>query len=140
MNHLIRDTRATVLDGTTATFMDVRGWLYFSFQVTATAAVAEGAAAQFEVQYAPPSDADPCAPGTFAAIPEVVTCSSGVAGEKSIFVVEGPVAIGQVCTFTVPCNVNGFVTVVAPPARLDANYPTGAEGSFDIIGLQKGPA
>lgn len=140
MNHLIKDTKATVLDGTTATFMETRGWLYFSFQFTATADVAEGEGAQFEIQCAPPSEEDPCVPGDFEAIPEVVLCDQNTPpAETSILALEGPIAAGQTCYATAPCACNGFVTVVAPPETPDENFPTGAEASFDIVGLVKGP-
>lgn len=138
MNHLILNTSAFPL-GTADLSMETRGWLYSTIQFTATADVAEGAGAQFEVLCAPPSEEDPCVPGDFEPIPEVMICGTPAEpAENSIIVLQGPITAGQVCKAALPCPCPGFLQVI-PAAEPNPDFPAGAEGSFSVVGLVQGP-
>lgn len=136
MNHLIVNTDAVLAwDGTTSYPVDVRNHLYVSFDFIATAAVAEGASAAFKFQYAPPSDADPCVPGTWEEIPEVVVCRMpAVPSDVSEVILEGPLAVGARCKATIPCPGRGFLQIVGATEE-----EPGAVASFQVIALLQGP-
>lgn len=135
MNHLIVDTDATVVwDGAESTPVDIRNHLYFSFDFIATAALAEGESAAFQIQCAPPSEDDFCVPGEFEDIPEVVICGlPAEPAEFSTLVLNGPIEVGQRCKGTIPCACNGFLQVIP------AEDEPGAVASFQVIALTKGP-
>lgn len=137
MNHLINTVQAVPL-GTADQYMDARSWLYSTFQFTATADVAEGEGAQFEVQCATASEDDPCVPGEFTALEEVMICGRPAEpADTTIIALQGPITAGQVCKAAVPCPCD-FMQVI-PAAEPNPDFPSGAEGSFTIIGLLQGP-
>lgn len=126
MNHLNIDTDATVVwDGAASFPVDTRNHLYVSFDVIALADVPAGTVVTFEVEHAAPDSNDPCIPGDFGPIPEVVVCSGPAEpADVSEFTITGPVAEGQRCKFTIPCP-SGFLQVVG-------------EADFQVIALTWG--
>lgn len=81
----------------------------FAFEVTTTLA----ADAVFNIEAAPASEADPCVPGTFAAIPEIATCvGAETAAQSTVTIPSGTVA-GTVCTGTIPCRSGAFIRLVS---------------------------
>jgi hypothetical protein len=101
-------------DGTAAAPIDIRRHNFYSFTFQVTADLA--ADAVFHVQSAPPSDADPCLPGTFADVPEVLTCVAawGVTpSNQSGFIVPNGTKKGAICTAALPCRPDAFVQLVA---------------------------
>jgi len=101
--------------GTAARPIDIRQHNNFSFTFETTADLA--ADASFKVQAAPPSDADPCVPGTFADVPETLTCAQfGPPDPTTGFVVPSGTKKGAICTATLPCRPAAFVQLVGTGA------------------------
>ncbi len=114
LNYGIQNASALAWDGTAATPVDVRGYNGFSFSLTATADLA--ADTIFKVQAAPASGADPCLPGTFADVPEVLTCVASwgsVPGPTQEILLPAGTKKGARCTVGVPCPVGPFVQLAA---------------------------
>lgn len=132
MNHLILNTDATLAwNGTPNDPVDTRNHLYVSFDAVATVDIADGDVAAFVVQYAPPSDADPCVPGAFVDIPEVGTCVGAVdLADNSEFLIAGPIAAGTRCKFTVACPGRGYLQIIAGTGGSGA-----VEADFNVFGL-----
>jgi hypothetical protein len=128
-NIAAQHTPRVLWDGTTHRHMDMRKHTVyaFSFEVTQTLV----ADTVFNFQAAMPSDADPCVPGTWEAIPEVAVCSSDAepGPQASVTLPAGTVA-GTVCTGTLPCRV----------AYIRAQNGAGTEHANVLIaGVQSGP-
>lgn len=100
--------------GTAARPIDIRRHNNYSFTFEATADLA--ADAVFNVQAAPPSDADPCVPGTFADVPEVATCAGGATATKSEITIPTGTKKGQLCVASLPCRPAAFVQLVGTGA------------------------
>jgi|SRR5262245_10915179 len=97
-----------------ATPVDIRHHIGFAFTFQATADLA--ADTVFEVQAAPPSQADPCLPGTFVDVPETLACESGFGatpGPKSSIMLPNGTKKGSICTATLPCRPDAFVQLKA---------------------------
>lgn len=91
--------------------IDIRKHNGFAFSFEVVAAIA--ADAVFEIQAAPADEADPCVPGDYAAIPEVVICEApAVPAAASTVTIPAGTAVGTVCTGTIPCRPGAFVTVI----------------------------
>jgi hypothetical protein len=97
-------------NGTVATPIDIRRHVNYSFTFKVTADLA--ADAVFNVQSAPASDVDICVPGTFAPVPEVLTCMSDFGAQgaaQATIVLPSGTKAGAVCTAALPCRPNAFV-------------------------------
>ena len=91
--------------------IDIRRHVHFAFTFRVIAAIA--ADAVFEVEAAPPSDADPCLPGTFVNVPEVLSCTGvGTPAADSKIAIPAGTPIGSICTATLPCRPDAFIHVV----------------------------
>jgi hypothetical protein len=100
--------------GTAAAPIDIRRHVGISFTFEVTADLAANAV--FNVQSAPPSDADPCLPGTFVAVPEVLTCTAdfGVqALPQATIVIPSGTKKGAICTAGLPCKPDAFVQLAS---------------------------
>jgi hypothetical protein len=99
--------------GTAAQPIDIRKHNNYSFTFHVTADLA--ADAVFNVQSAPPSDADPCVPGTFVPVEEVLTCVSNwgaVPAAQAKIILPAGAKKGSICTAALPCKPDAFVQVV----------------------------
>lgn len=127
-NVAAQHTPRVVWDGTTHRHLDMRKYTVyaFSFEITATLT----ADVTFNFEAAAPSDADPCVPGTWEAIPETAICSSEVApGPQASVTIPAGTEPG-VCTGTLPCRV----------AFIRAQNGAGTEHANVLIaGVQSGP-
>jgi hypothetical protein len=102
-------------NGTAAAPIDIRRHNSFSFTFKTTADLA--ADATFKVQAAPPSDADPCLPGTFVDVVETLVCSDmGPPNPTTGFVIPSGTKAGAICSAALPCKPNAFVQLVATGA------------------------
>lgn len=103
--------------GTASTPVDIRRHNNFSFTFQTTADLA--ADAVFNVQSAPPSDADPCVPGSFEDVPEVLLCMAtwgATPGPKTEIVIPSGTKKGAICTAALPCRPDAFVQLVGTGA------------------------
>jgi hypothetical protein len=99
-------------DGTAARPIDIRQHNNFAFTFETTTNLA--ADASFKVQAAPPSDTDPCVPGTFVDVPETLTCMDfGPPNPTTGFVIPSGTKKGSICTATLPCRPDAFIQLVA---------------------------
>jgi len=99
-------------NGTAATPIDIRRHNHFSFTFRTTADLA--ADASFKVQAAPPSDVDPCLPGTFVDVPETLVCHDyGPPNPTTGFLIPSGTKAGAICTAALPCRPDAFVQLVA---------------------------
>lgn len=95
-------------DGAAAYPRDIRRHIRFAWTFEVTAAIA--ADAVFNIEAAPVSDADPCAPGAFAPVPEVPICDiPAVPAPQAQVIIPAGTPIGTVCSGTIPCRPNAFV-------------------------------
>src|SRR5262245_29781706 len=91
--------------------IDLRQHVNFSFTANTTAAIVVDAV--FNIQAAPPSDADPCVPGAFADVPEVVICSlPAQPAAASHFTIPAGTPAGSMCSVYMPCKPDAFVKVL----------------------------
>ncbi len=101
--------------GTAAVPIDIRRHNSFSFTFKTTADLA--ADATFKVQAAPPSDADPCLPGTFVDVPETLLCADmGPPNPTTGFVIPSGTKKDSLCSATLPCRPDAFIQLVATGA------------------------
>ena len=114
INYGIQHSSKLAWSGTAAAPIDIRRHVGFSFSFETTAALA--ADTIFHVESAPPSDVDPCLPGTFVPVPEVLTCVAGfgaVPGPSASIVLPAGTPKGAHCTATLPCKPDAFIRLVA---------------------------
>jgi hypothetical protein len=93
--------------------IDIRRHVGFALTFYVVADI--GADTTFEVQAAPPSQANPCLPGTFAPVPEVLTCTAdwGVQpGVKTEILIPNGTKAGAICTAAIPCAPDAFIKLV----------------------------
>lgn len=92
--------------------IDLRHHVNFGFTFNILADI--GADTKFKVQSAPPSDADPCLPGNFVDVPEVVTCDwlTRQGAATSEILIPAGTKKGAICSGTLPCKPDAFVQIV----------------------------
>jgi hypothetical protein len=91
--------------------VDIRGYISFSFTLNILNDIATDTV--FNIQAAPASDADPCVPGAFEDIPEVVICDyPAVPGPQSTFMIPAGTKAGSRCNAFMPCRPGAFIIVV----------------------------
>jgi hypothetical protein len=113
-NYAIQNSGVIAWDGTAGPAIDLRRHIghSFTFQVTADLV----ADAVFNVQAAPPSGADPCIPGTFVPVPEVLTCISdwgAVPGPQAAIMLPAGTKKGAICTAALPCTPNAYIRLAS---------------------------
>lgn len=97
-------------DGISSYARDVSTYEKFAWTLETTGIITVPAV--FTVQAAPPSALDPCVPGAFSDVNEVVLCDGGDPSLPSrITIPAGPA--GRVCQASIPCKPNVFVRLVA---------------------------
>lgn len=113
-NHGIQHSSRVAWDGTTGMPIDIRKHVGFSFSFEVTVDLV--ADTVFNVMAAPPSDADPCVPGAFVAVPEVLTCVADFGVQplpQATIVLPLGTPAGSICTAALPCRPNAFVALAA---------------------------
>jgi hypothetical protein len=111
--------------------IDLRRHVNFSFTFHVTADIA--ADAVFEFAAAPPSDADPCLPGTQHPIEEVLLCAASwglMPANKTELTIPAGTKAGSFCTATLPCKPDAFIQV--EPA-------SGDTGKVEVVAILSGP-
>ena len=116
LNHAIQHASRVAWDGAAPAAIDIRKYvnLTFSFEVV-TALTADTI---FNVMSAPPSDADPCVPGPWEPVPEVLTCVAGFGiavfpEPQATIVLPAGTPAGSLCSAAIPCRPNAFVSLAA---------------------------
>lgn len=110
--------------------IDLRHHVNFGFTFEVLADLA--ADAVFKIQSAPPSDADPCLPGDFVEVPEVVICdwmTQAPAATSTVTIPSGTKK-GSICTGTLPCKPDAFIKVVPV---------SGPQESVSVVAILGGP-
>lgn len=111
--------------------IDIRRHNHFAFTFHVVADIV--AAAVFEFVAAPPSDADPCLPGTQHPVEEVLTCTASwgtmPTGKTEVTIPAGTKA-GSYCTAALPCKPDAFVQVEAV---------SGDTGKIEVVAILGGP-
>jgi hypothetical protein len=113
-NTAIQNTGLLAWDGTAAIAIDIRQHTKFAwtFQVIADL----GVDTIFAVDAAPPSDADPCLPGTAYPVQEVLTCVAPwgtVPNAETHIVLPAGTKKGAKCSAAIPCKPDAFVKLRA---------------------------
>jgi hypothetical protein len=99
--------------GASGTPIDIRRHVGISFTFETTLDLV--ADAVFYLRAAPPSDADPCLPGTLVPVPEVLTCIADdnyQPATETTIVIPGGTKKGSICTAGLPCRPDAFVQLV----------------------------
>jgi len=100
--------------GTAARPIDLRHHVNFGFTFEVVADIL--ADAIFNVQSAPASDADPCLPGPFVPVAEVLTCRadwSAVPAPQATMIIPAGTKAGAVCVASLPCKPDAFLQIVS---------------------------
>lgn len=111
--------------------IDLRHHVNFGFTFYVTADLT--ADAVFEFVAAPPSDADPCVPGTQHPIEETMTCMAtwgAVGSTKSEVTIPNGTKKGSICTGTLPCKPDAFIQV---------EPVSGDTGKVQVVAVLGGP-
>ena len=93
--------------------IDLRYHVHFSFTFEVIADLV--ADAVFNVQSAPPDEVDPCIPGVFVPVEEVLTCRSlwgAQGGPQATIVLPAGAKKGSICSATLPCKPDAFVKLI----------------------------
>lgn len=116
-------------DGTTSYPRDIRKYVRFGFNFEVVTDLA--ADVVFNVEAAPPSDADPCVPGAFAPVPEVAICDvPAEPGPQATITLPSGTPAGTICAGTIPCRPNAFVRLTVA---------SGAGASVKAVMVRNGP-
>lgn len=111
--------------------IDLRNHVNFAFTFEVLADLT--ADMVFKFQAAPPSGPDPCVPGAFAEIEEVLTCSApwGTSGgATSTVTIPNGTKKGAICSGTLPCKPGAFIKVVPV---------SGPQESVAVVAILGGP-
>jgi hypothetical protein len=117
--------------GTAARPIDLRHHVNFSMTIQVNAAI--GADTKLQFEWAPPSDADPCLPGAWHPVEEVLTCSARwgeVSTDRAEIVIPKDTPVGSICSAALPCKPGAFIRV-APAA--------GDVGDVTVVAVLSGP-
>jgi len=93
--------------------VDIRHHVNFGFTFQVVADIA--ADAVFEIEAAPPDVANPCVPGAWHNVEEVLSCdwlTAGPPAADSRVTIPAGTKAGSICTGTLPCKPDAFVRVV----------------------------
>lgn len=118
-------------NGAAANPVDLRHHVHYSFTINILADI--GADTTIKFESAPPSDADPCLPGAWTPVKEVLTCRSLWGAEPTddagILIPAGTKA-KSVCTGALPCKPDAFIRAVAG---------VGEVADVQVIAILSGP-
>lgn len=117
--------------GSAARPIDLRNHVNFAFTFNITGDI--GADTKFEFEWAPPNASDPCIPGAWSPVKEVLSCSEpwgSVASDNALVIIPNGTKAGARCTGALPCKPGAFIRV-APTA--------GETGDVIIIAVLGGP-
>jgi hypothetical protein len=101
-------------DGAAATPIDLRHHVNFAFTFSTVAPI--GADTVFEFERADPSQADPCVPGPWTPVLEVLTCMSqwgAVPTNHAGLIIPNGTPAGSICSGTLPCKPGAFIRAKA---------------------------
>jgi hypothetical protein len=93
--------------------VDIRHHVNFAFTFRVTVDIAVDAV--FEVEAAPADAVDPCLPGAFHNVEEVLTCRASwgtVPAPDSKIAIPAGTKAGSICTATLPCKPDAFIKVL----------------------------
>lgn len=108
----IQNVGTIAWDGTTSYPADIRKFVRFGWSFEVADAIATDAV--FNIEAAPASDADNCAPGTFVPVPEISICDRpAVAGDQATVTIPAGTPVGTICAGTIPCRANAFVRITS---------------------------
>lgn len=117
--------------GAAARPIDLRHHVNYSFTFQVNAAL--GADTKFQFESAPPSDADPCAPGAWSPVMETITCSQPWGSpptERAEVVIPMGTPVGSICTGALPCKPDAFIRLA----------PSGGDvGDVTVVAVMGGP-
>jgi hypothetical protein len=114
LNYGVQNASKLAWSGTAARPIDIRSYVGFSFSFETTAVLA--ADTVFNIKSAPASGADPCVPGTFVPVPEVLTCTANFGaqpGPQASIVLPAGTPAGALCTAALPCRPDAFIELAA---------------------------
>jgi hypothetical protein len=125
----IQNVGSVAWDGLVTRGYDIRKFVRFGWSFEVIGAIA--ADAIFNVEAAPPSDADPCVAGVYAAVPEVSICDRpAVPDAQAQVTIPAGTPIGTICAGTIPCRPNAFVRV---------NPLSGTTANVRVVLVRQGP-
>jgi len=115
LNHAVQHSSRVAWDGAASAAIDIRKHVNFTFSFEVGADIVTDAV--FNVMSAPPSDADPCQPGPWIPVPEVLTCVAGFGiavfpEPQATIVLPAGTPAGSLCTAAIPCRPNAFVSIM----------------------------
>lgn len=126
----IQNVGTVAWDGTASFSADVSKFVRFGWVFQVVGALANNVI--FNIQSAPPSEADPCVPGAFIPVPEVSICDQpAVPAAQATIVIPAGTAVGTICSGTIPCKPNAFVRIV-PTVPADA-------ANIRVVLIRQGP-
>lgn len=131
LNYAIQNAGKVAWNGAANAAIDTRRHTDVSFSFDVTADIDEDTL--FTIEQAPASASDPCAPGTFVPIPEVLTCVADwgtVPDTKTTIVIPAGAKAGQSCAVAPPCKPGPFVRLVAG---------TGDKANVTAVAILHGP-
>jgi len=116
LNHARQHPSRVAWDGAAPASIDIRKFNDFDWTFEVVMDLANDTI--FNVMSAPPSDADPCVAGTWEPVPEVLTCLAGFGiavfpEPQATIVLPAGTPAGSLCTATIPCRPNAFVSLAA---------------------------
>jgi hypothetical protein len=94
--------------------VDLRYHVHFGLTFQAAADLT--ADAVFEIEAAPPDDVDPCIPGAWHNVEEVLTCRAPwgtIPAVDSRITIPNGTKKGTLCTATLPCKPDAFIRVIS---------------------------
>jgi len=109
-NTAIQNTGILAWDGAAAATVDIRRHIKFAWTFEVMTDLT--ADTIFEVDAAPPSDADNCVAGTPYPVEEVLTCVAPwgtVPGPQTQIILPAGTVAGQKCSAAIPCKPDAFV-------------------------------
>lgn len=114
LNYAVQNPSRVAWDGTAAAAIDIRRYVGFTFTFEAVQDIANETI--FNVLAAPPDVTDPCLPGPWEPVPEVLTCTAGgwvVPEPQATIVIPAGIVKGSLCSAALPCRPNAFISLAA---------------------------
>ena len=117
VNYAVQHSSKLAWDGAAAAPIDIRNHVGFTFSFEVMQDL--GNDTIFNVMSAPPSDVDPCVPGPWEPVPEVLTCVAGFSSPPPVAMPQATIVLptgtpkGSICSATLPCRPNAFLSLGA---------------------------
>lgn len=114
LNYARQNASRVAWDGGAAASIDIRHHIGFTFTFEAVQDLANETI--FNVMAAPPDAVDPCIAGAWEPVPEVLTCINdwgAQPGPQATIVLPAGTPAGSLCTATLPCRPNAFLSLAA---------------------------